>query len=118
MRKEGVEPSRPKWAHGSEPCAYTVSPLALVRWAGLEPARPRLGTAGLQPAAIAAMRPTLETPEGFEPSITGLRPVALGQLGYGVWQTWWESNPHFRVWSPVGAYHTHALVAQEGVEPS
>ncbi len=37
VRKEGVEPSSPR-AHGSEPCVFTVSPLALVGQAGLEPA--------------------------------------------------------------------------------
>lgn len=42
--------------------------------------RPRLGTAGLQPAAIAAMRPTLETRVGFEPTMSGLQPDALGHL--------------------------------------
>ena len=42
----------------------------------------------------------------------------LEPLGYGVWQAWWESNPRFRVWSPVGTYRTHTLVAQEGFEPS
>ena len=77
VRKEGVEPSNPERAHGSEPCVFTISPLALVCWVGLEPTRPRLGTAGLQPAAIAAMRPTLETPTGFEPAIEGLQPTAL-----------------------------------------
>ncbi len=39
-----------------------------------------LGTAGLQPAAIAAMRPTLETRVGFEPTIIGLQPIAFVHL--------------------------------------
>ena len=79
--------------------------------------RPRSGTAGLQPAAIAAMRPTLETRVRFELTISGLQPDAL-PLGYRVWQGWWESNPRSQFWKLVGTYRTHPLDAQEGFEPS
>ena len=78
--QRGSRTLKPFQAHGSEPCVFTISPLALVCWIGLEPMRPRSGTAGLQPAAIAAMRPTLETRAGFEPAIEGLQPTALVHL--------------------------------------
>ena len=55
---------------------------------------------GLQPTVIAAIRPTLEAREGFEPSISGLQPDAF-PLGYRVWHRCRELNPRSRVWSPL-----------------
>ena len=92
-----------------------------MRRAGLEPAYP-VKEVGLQPTAIAAMRPTLVGEVGIEPTASRSRTVRSALLSYSPWCVRGESNPQ-----PADADRglnaacipvpTRTLVGTPGVEP-
>lgn len=115
MRKEGVEPSSCE-AHDSEPCVFTISPLALVGQVGLEP------TETVKASRVTACRNcryaiTPGTPGRTRTDDLCLEGRYVASTLLGLAGTTGFEPATFRLKGGCATVAPHPVVARQGIEP-